>query len=70
MLAFLEFPRRPEGYTANSEEDRAVTRKLTQHVPDAKFVDVPGGGHYLWMTKQDLVLREIHGFIAQLPPTK
>jgi pimeloyl-ACP methyl ester carboxylesterase len=85
VLAFLEFPKWPEGYTAKSDEDRAVieqliargrvlvgrwTGKLKQHVPDARFVDVPGGGHYLWMTKQDQVLREIHAFIAGLPETK
>ncbi len=41
--------------------------KLTQQVPDARFVDVPSGGHYLWITGEDLVVREIHAFIAGLP---
>jgi pimeloyl-ACP methyl ester carboxylesterase len=85
VLAFLEFPRWPDGYTARSEEQRALIErfiergrvlvgrwmdKLKQHVPDAKFVDVPGGGHYLWLTRQELVLREIHTFIDGLPPVQ
>jgi hypothetical protein len=85
VLAFLEFPRWPKGYTAKSEADRVLlerfidsgrvlvggwTDKLKQHVPDAKFADVPGGGHYLWVTREDLVLREMHALIAGLPPAK
>jgi pimeloyl-ACP methyl ester carboxylesterase len=82
VLAFLEFPKWPEDYKPKTEEDRAIveqfvergrvlvgrwTGKLKQHVRDATFVDVPGGGHYLWLKRQDLVLREIHSFIASLP---
>jgi pimeloyl-ACP methyl ester carboxylesterase len=85
VLAFLEFPKWPEGYKGKSAEERALierfiergrvlvgrwTDKLKQHVPDAKFVDVPGGGHYLWVTRQDLVLREIHAFIAGRRPVR
>ena len=83
VLAFLEFPRWPDGYRAKSDADRALieqfiekgrvlvgrwTGKLQQHVPAARIVDVPGGGHYLWMTRQDLVLREIDAFIASVSP--
>jgi non-heme chloroperoxidase len=85
VLAFLEFPKWPEGYRAKSDEERASieqfigrgrvlvgrwTGKLNQHVPDARFVDVPDGGHYLWMKREDLVLREIYAFIASLPGSK
>lgn len=85
VLAVLEFPAWPEGYKARTEDERATiqqfiergrvliarwTDKLKQHVPDARFVDVPGGGHYLWVKREDLVLREIHAFIASLPPAK
>jgi hypothetical protein len=31
------------------------TGTLTNQVPDARVVDVPGGGHYLWITREDLV---------------
>jgi hypothetical protein len=31
-----------------------------------RVVDVPGG-HYLWITREPEVLREIHSFIASLP---
>jgi len=85
VLAFLEFPRWPEGYRAKMEEDRVNidlfiergralvgrwTGKLKQHVPDARVVDVPGGGHYLWMKRGDLVIREILAFIESLPGSK
>jgi pimeloyl-ACP methyl ester carboxylesterase len=81
VLALLEFPRTPE-YPPKNEEERALidlfvargrvivgrwTDKLKRSVPDARFVDVPGGGHYLWMTREPQVLREIHTFIASLP---
>jgi pimeloyl-ACP methyl ester carboxylesterase len=85
VLAFLDFPRLPEGYRAKSDEERAIieqfhersrvlvgrwTGKLKQHVPDARFVDVPGGGHYLWMKHKDTVLREILAFIESLSVSK
>ena len=43
------------------------TDKVKRGVSDARFVDVAGGGHYLWVTKQAKVLREIHAFILSLP---
>jgi pimeloyl-ACP methyl ester carboxylesterase len=85
VLAFLEFPHWPDGYRAKSQEDRVNierflergrvilerwTGKLKEHVPDARIVDMPGGGHYLWMTREDLVLREIHAFVSSLPGAK
>jgi len=35
-------------------------------VPDARVVDVPGGGHYLWITREAEVLRHVRAFIADL----
>jgi pimeloyl-ACP methyl ester carboxylesterase len=43
---------------------------LKRGVPDAKIVDMPGATHYLWMTREADVLREIHAFIAGLPPRR
>jgi hypothetical protein len=43
---------------------------MKQHVSDARFVDVPGGGHYLWMKREALVLQEILAFIESLPSSK
>jgi pimeloyl-ACP methyl ester carboxylesterase len=40
---------------------------LKRGVPDAKIVDMPGATHYLWMTREADVLREIHAFVASLP---
>ena len=85
VLALLEFPRFPADYRPKNDEERALieqfvargrviwgrwTDKLKRGVPDARFVDVPGGGHYLFMTKEAEVLRELHAFIAGLPAPK
>jgi pimeloyl-ACP methyl ester carboxylesterase len=35
--------------------------------PNARFVDLPGAGHYVFLTKEVEVLREIHSFVAALP---
>ncbi len=39
---------------------------LTRGVPGARIVNMPGAGHYLWMTRESDVLREIQAFIAGL----
>ena len=39
---------------------------LKRGVPGAKIVDMPGATHYLWMTREADVLREIHAFIGRL----
>lgn len=85
VLAMLEFPRFPEAYRPKSDEERALieqfvargrlivgrwTDKLKRSVPDARFVDVPGGGHYLWITREAEVLREVHAFVAGLRVAK
>jgi pimeloyl-ACP methyl ester carboxylesterase len=41
--------------------------KVKRGVPDARVVYLPGGGHYLWVTREADVLREIHALIAALP---
>jgi non-heme chloroperoxidase len=43
---------------------------LKRGVPSARVVDLPGATHYLWMTREADVLREIHAFIATLPPAR
>jgi pimeloyl-ACP methyl ester carboxylesterase len=78
----LEFPHFPDEYHPKSDEDRALieqfvergrvvvgrwTDKVKRNVPDARFVDVPGGGHYLWISREAQVLREVHAFLAGLP---
>ncbi len=81
VLVLMEFPRFPDTYAPRSDEERALierfverskvivgrwTDKVKRGARDARFVDVPGGGHYLWMTREAEVLREIHAFIASL----
>jgi pimeloyl-ACP methyl ester carboxylesterase len=41
---------------------------LKRGVPGARVIDLPGATHYLWMTREPDVLREIRAFIAALPP--
>ena len=85
VLVMMEFPRVPDTYTPKNDEERALierfvargkvisgrwTDKVKRGVPNARFADVPGGGHYLWITRETQVLREIHAFMARLPPPR
>ena len=82
VLVLMELPRFPQGYTPESDEERALverfversrvvfgrqTAKVTRSVPGARVVDVPGGGHYLWITREAQVLREIRAFVRAVP---
>jgi hypothetical protein len=57
----------PLSYTPKNDEERALierfvaigkviyrrwTDKVKRGVPNATFVDVPGAGHYLWLTRE------------------
>jgi pimeloyl-ACP methyl ester carboxylesterase len=82
VLVMMEFPRFPAHYQPQNDDERALieqflargrvivgrwTDKVKRGIANARFVDVPGGGHYLFMTKEAEVLREIHAFIVNLP---
>jgi hypothetical protein len=49
----------------NVEEGRYVAA----HIPNAKFVELPGQDHLLYVGDQDSVLREVRNFIENLPGT-
>jgi pimeloyl-ACP methyl ester carboxylesterase len=79
---------KPEQFQVRNDDDRAAlvalgkatqavfdrwSANLKRGVPSAKIVDMPGATHYLWMTREADVLREIHAFVAALrpvPPSK
>ena len=76
---------KPEQPQPRNDEERALliafgkatqavfdrwSANLKRGVPGAKVVDMPGATHYLWMTREADVLREIHAFIAGLPPRR
>jgi pimeloyl-ACP methyl ester carboxylesterase len=70
-------PRNDEDRAAITAFGKAVqavfdrwSANLKRGVPDAKIVNLPGAGHYLWMTSEGPVLREIHAFIKGLPATR
>jgi pimeloyl-ACP methyl ester carboxylesterase len=44
--------------------------KLKQGAPNARLVYFPDAGHYIYMTNEADVLREIHAFVAGLAPSK
>jgi hypothetical protein len=67
VLVLMEFPRFPEQYRPKNDDERALieqfvargrvivgkwTDKVKRGVPNARFVDVPAGGHYLFITKR------------------
>jgi len=41
------------------------TAKLFRHVPDATIVRYPLAGHYVFLTRDADILREIHGFVER-----
>jgi non-heme chloroperoxidase len=43
------------------------TANLKRSVPTATVLDWPNAGHYLWMSREADVLREIRSFIGRLP---
>lgn len=70
------------GYQPKNDEERAAidrfmarsrivfgrwTDKLKRQVPDARIVYLPLAGHYVFLTREADVLREIHSFISALP---
>jgi non-heme chloroperoxidase len=73
---------RPDEYhPKNDEEARAMLAlaratkpymdrwidNLKRSVPNARLVDLPGAGHFLFMTREADVLREMRSFVASLP---
>jgi pimeloyl-ACP methyl ester carboxylesterase len=78
-LAMFEYPR---AETRDNEKDQAAVdafteatrayvdrwvRSLLRGAPGARVVDLPGAGHYLFLTRETEVLREIRNFVASLP---
>jgi len=76
---------KPEQPQPRNDEERALliafgkatqavfdrwSANLKRGVPGAKVIDMPGATHYLWMTREADVLREIRAFIAGLPPRR
>ena len=82
VLVMFELPAlRPSDRYPNNEADRIavdafVARgrvlanrwidKVRQHVADVRVVDLPGAGHYVFLTREADVLREIRAFDASL----
>jgi non-heme chloroperoxidase len=75
-------PRRPDEYQPRSDEERAAiaafenatkayvdrwVASLKRSVPAARLVDLPGAGHYVFLTREAEVLRELRTFVAGLP---
>jgi len=72
---------KPEQPQPRNDEDRAILiafgkatqavfdrwkANLKRGVSDARIVDMPGATHYLWITREADVLREIHAFVRGL----
>jgi pimeloyl-ACP methyl ester carboxylesterase len=76
-----DYPRPGEYVPSNAAERDAIaafllatkniadrwSAKLLKAVPDAKLIDVPGAGHFLFLTRETEVIREIRIFLARLP---
>ena len=81
VLAMLEFPALRSDFTPKNDDERKAidaflargrvlmnrwVDKVKLHVADVRIVDLPGGGHYAFLTRESDVLREIHTFVASL----
>lgn len=53
------------GLATRAYVDRWVNN-LKRSVPDARIVELAGAGHYVHLTREGDVLREIHAFVAQI----
>jgi pimeloyl-ACP methyl ester carboxylesterase len=76
-----DYPRAGDYKPANAEELAAIiafgratktiadrwSAKLTKAVPDTKLIDLPGAGHFVFLTRETEVIRGIRDFLASLP---
>jgi non-heme chloroperoxidase len=74
-------PPRPDEYQPKNAEERAAIetfasalgayterwmKNLKSGVPEARFVDLPGAGHFVFLTREAEVLKELRKFVAGL----
>jgi pimeloyl-ACP methyl ester carboxylesterase len=74
-------PRAGPEYQPKNEQERAAIeafsratvayvdrwmKNLKSGVPGARFVDLPGAGHYVFLTREAEVLRGLKAFVAGL----
>ena len=76
-----DYPRPGEYKPANEEERAAIatflsatktiadrwSAKLVKAVPSTRLLDLPGAGHYVFLTREAEVIRGIREFLASLP---
>jgi pimeloyl-ACP methyl ester carboxylesterase len=70
-----------DGYAPTNDQERAAIeavnrataayverwmKNLKSGVPEARFVDLPGAGHFVFLTREADVLRELKSFVADL----
>lgn len=41
-------------------------RSLQDAVPGARIVDLPGAGHYVFLTREEIVVSELRNFVEGL----
>ena len=82
VLAFFEHPRSANGtYQPKNNEERAAIeaftnataayverwmKNLKSGVPGARFIDLPGAGHFVFLTREAEVLKGLREFVAGL----
>ena len=52
--------------TATAAYGERWTKNLLSGVPGARFVDLPGAGHFVFLTREADVLRGLQAFVASL----
>jgi hypothetical protein len=53
-------------YAFDVSYSRRISGSLRDAVPAANIVEIPGANHYMFLSNQEEVLRELRGFVRQL----
>src|SRR5262249_28252417 len=66
ILPAIRVPARVLRRTGDLDADVGGGRYLAEHVPGAKFIEMPGDDHLPWVGDQDAVVNQIEEFLATI----
>jgi hypothetical protein len=79
ILAIFANPRKPGRYSFNTPAERAasvaldaaridaVAKAFQKSIPTARVVQIPQSNHYVFLSNESDVLREMNAFLSSLP---
>lgn len=57
-------------FVRESSFQKQQREKFRNEVPNAKVIDIPGANHYVFISNQEAVLRDVVGFLSEAEPTR